>query len=585
MKIKCNNDDLVAGLPPEFLQFMKHLMELQYASRPNYSFLINMFEDLYKRMGGTDKKPFDWDLPQSSAVRQSRPLPSLLDYAFVSLLSGREMTKRWITPEKLAKLDPKIRLKMFEFLLRLHEGDLPQWLIEALLDKSVNILDLTRSKIPAERLFAIAQLVGDLEVLKLGPTSDEVLKEFVDHSPSLEQLEMVGSRNLTEKGLKVLGSVENLKSFVLKDSEKITDKGIEHVLKSCPKISHLGLQNCKKVKGTALKIFAGEKGTLRHKKPVPNRLTSVDLSGCAVNKSGIKKLAKIGPNLQALCLNELSLKGIDLGALVSLCPSLKKLELGSDGNESFEEAFAQVSQHCRELEYLKMSAKQLTEQIVGDVLTRCSRLKGVTIAQSIDNGFAATSLPRTLRMLSTLEKVEVKFGKPVYKHNAISDSALRMFLQSSAGLRTLALTECLVLSAQCFPDNYFYPNLRTLDLSFCPQIQDEIIQKITDNAPFITRLCINNLNLITQASLEAISQNCRLLREVEMKGCVCFPDSELKAFLKKLPLAFLMVTRYTKRETVGIEKEVHFSNAEDVFLHYPNSHRDFVFANQPHPLA
>ena len=127
----------------------------------------------------------------------------------------------------------------------------------------------------------------------------------------------------------------------------------------------------------------------------------------------------------------------------------------------------------------------------------------------------------------------MKFGKPIYKHTSISDSALRLFLQSSAGLRYLGLTEwfvifvdlfcfvlfrfvlfcfwtihysfpffffnSLVLSVQCFPDNYFYPNLRTLDLSFCPQIQDEIIQKITENAPFLTRLCINNLNLISQA--------------------------------------------------------------------------------------
>jgi hypothetical protein len=158
MKVKCNNDDLVAGLPPEFLQFMRHLMSLHYQSRPDYSFLINMFEDLYKRMGGTDKTPFDWDLPQSPVIRRSRPLPSLIDLAFVSLVSGRDMSVQWATAEQLAKIDPKIRLKMFEFLLRLHEGDLPQWLLESLLDKSWKVLDLTRSKIPADRLFAIAQV-------------------------------------------------------------------------------------------------------------------------------------------------------------------------------------------------------------------------------------------------------------------------------------------------------------------------------------------------------------------------------------------------------------------------------------------
>ena len=63
-----------------------------------------------------------------------------------------------------------------------------------------------------------------------------------------------------------------------------------------------------------------------------------------MSKSGIKKLAKLGPNLQSLSLNDLSLKAIELGGLISLCPSLKRLELGSDGNESFDEAFNQAGQ-------------------------------------------------------------------------------------------------------------------------------------------------------------------------------------------------------------------------------------------------
>ena len=77
-------------------------------------------------MGGTDKMPFDWEIPQPSAVRQSRPLPSLIDLAFVSLLTGKGMDQKWIMADKFAQLDSKIRLKMFEFLLRLNEGDLPQ---------------------------------------------------------------------------------------------------------------------------------------------------------------------------------------------------------------------------------------------------------------------------------------------------------------------------------------------------------------------------------------------------------------------------------------------------------------------------
>ena len=92
-------------------------------------------------------------------------------------------------------------------------------------------------------------------------------------------------------------------------------------------------------------------------------------------------------------------------------------------------------------------------------------------------------------------------------------------------------------------------------------------------------------------------------------GCVCFTDSDLKVFLKKLFKCFAKgsnyffslfllssfspsssfltppVTRYIRREMQGVEKEVHYSNAEDIFLNYPNVHRDYVYANLSHPVA
>ena len=85
MKVKCNNDDLVAGLPEEFLLFMRHLTSLQYQSRPDYAYLINMFENLYTKLGGADKTPFDWEMPLTHHVLRSRPMPSLLDFSFVKV--------------------------------------------------------------------------------------------------------------------------------------------------------------------------------------------------------------------------------------------------------------------------------------------------------------------------------------------------------------------------------------------------------------------------------------------------------------------------------------------------------------------
>ena len=51
--MKYSNEELVAGLPPEFLHFVNHLHSLHYHSCPDYNFLANMFGDLYARLGGT----------------------------------------------------------------------------------------------------------------------------------------------------------------------------------------------------------------------------------------------------------------------------------------------------------------------------------------------------------------------------------------------------------------------------------------------------------------------------------------------------------------------------------------------------
>mmetsp|Transcript_14316 Transcript_14316/g.19863 ORF Transcript_14316/g.19863 Transcript_14316/m.19863 type:complete len:729 (-) Transcript_14316:56-2242(-) len=584
MKVKCNNDDLVAGLPPEFLQFMKHLMSLHYHSRPDYTFLINMFEDLYKRIGGTDKTPFDWELPTPPGIRRSRPLPSLVDLSFVAVVAGVDLKE--VDPALIARIPSKTKKRIFEFLIRLKENTPDRALTERLLDKSVQSLDLTHARLTAEDMIDISE-VSSLRILKLGEISDDVLKELVERRHDLEELEMKGTRNLTEKGLKFIASnCGRLRCLSIRDSDKIPDKAVEGLLKTCENLSQLSLRNCKKVKGTALKPFTGEKGALRSKKPLPPRLVWIDFSGCPLGKSGLKKLQKIGSHLDTLLLNPLVgvSKGAELAALIKACVNLRRLEIGSEtGGEALEEAFSEVSQVCRDLEHLHIGGRQLTEQVVVDILTQCSRLKDVSISQEMDNGFAATTLPRTLRLCSSLDRVKVRFGRPLYKPTTISDTALKSFLHSSMNVTELSLIECLILGAPCFPESF--PNLRVLDLSDCIQLQDSVIQKISESAPFLRTLRLNRLNNITKVSLEAISQHCRLLEECELKGCVCFPDDELKFFMKKLPLMFLTVTRYTKRDTVGIEKEVHYSNADDVFQHYPNLHRDYVFMNLIHPLS
>jgi hypothetical protein len=182
---------------------MKHLMSLHYHSRPDYAYLINMFEDLYKRVGGSDKTPFDWELPIPPSIRRSRPLPTLSELAFVVVAAGVDLKE--VDPALISRIPPKTKKRIFEFLVRLREEAPPHGLLERFLDKSVQSLDLSHARLTTEDMVLISE-VSSLRILKLGVISDEVLKEVVERHHDLEEVEMIGTRNLTEKGLKLIAS-------------------------------------------------------------------------------------------------------------------------------------------------------------------------------------------------------------------------------------------------------------------------------------------------------------------------------------------------------------------------------------------
>eukprot|EP00727_Mastigamoeba_balamuthi_P007938 m51a1_g3765 putative protein serine threonine kinase (447) ;mRNA; r:124318-126303 len=69
---------LVENLSSEYEDFMNHLQTLDYYSRPNYAYLIGLFDSLARRLGATPDTPYDWEVPgdnsaSSASVRQQQP--------------------------------------------------------------------------------------------------------------------------------------------------------------------------------------------------------------------------------------------------------------------------------------------------------------------------------------------------------------------------------------------------------------------------------------------------------------------------------------------------------------------------------
>jgi hypothetical protein len=62
MKIKTSIEELCAGLPDEFVQYMNYCRNLKFEDRPDYNFLRKLFKDLFYRMGFEYDYVFDWML-------------------------------------------------------------------------------------------------------------------------------------------------------------------------------------------------------------------------------------------------------------------------------------------------------------------------------------------------------------------------------------------------------------------------------------------------------------------------------------------------------------------------------------------
>eukprot|EP01116_Phalansterium_solitarium_P006661 TRINITY_DN19002_c0_g1_i1.p1 TRINITY_DN19002_c0_g1~~TRINITY_DN19002_c0_g1_i1.p1 ORF type:complete len:591 (+),score=173.25 TRINITY_DN19002_c0_g1_i1:252-2024(+) len=74
-KIQFNNADLVADLPSEFLLFMQHLQSLQYADRPDYSYMKGLLVAAHKKVSPVEDPPLDWEVsPPPSPGRASVPV-------------------------------------------------------------------------------------------------------------------------------------------------------------------------------------------------------------------------------------------------------------------------------------------------------------------------------------------------------------------------------------------------------------------------------------------------------------------------------------------------------------------------------
>ncbi|KAF5284207.1 hypothetical protein FQR65_LT00207 [Abscondita terminalis] len=75
MKEKYDHRLLLKHLPSDLKQFLDHIQTLEYADKPDYQMLINLFERCMKRRGVKDSDPYDWEKAPSGDNAVVNPVP------------------------------------------------------------------------------------------------------------------------------------------------------------------------------------------------------------------------------------------------------------------------------------------------------------------------------------------------------------------------------------------------------------------------------------------------------------------------------------------------------------------------------
>lgn len=567
MKMKIDPSDLVADLPQEFTLFLRHLQSLKYADRPNYTYLSNLVLDLYHRLGGDDNTPYDWDrTPQRAQVKPSRPIPSLSDLCFLEVVLNLERYPPNQIPLKHKK-------RMLDFLIRINNGKWNRSLMSRLLDKNLQELDLVSCEFDPEDYHHLISTCTNLPSLSLGATTDAMIKELISYNPNIEQLSLYASKNLTNKGVKMIAeSCHKLQVLKLKCSERISDKSIEAVLRSCTALTELSLYGCKKFKGTAFKSFSGTSSRLSKKRTL--HLQKLNLSSCELSKKGFKQLTKICSDLQALHFSPLStsfkITGVDFLDLIRNCKNLLVLDL-SNYHFEMDTILIEVSRCCTQLHTLLLDGIGISNYGLQNVVQSCSRLE--TLRFRYGDDVTDASLHQIAKSCTGLKSLTLDFWNK-FNRISVSDQAIKNLLQSCTNLTELSLCNCLILTGACFPETGYFPFLQTLNLSDCIQLNDFAIRRVTESCPNLKRLELNNLNNLNAPSLDAIALCCPLLEDLYLISCACFRDDSMKSLLKVMPKLFMQVTRYTDSDLRGIVKEVHATTVGNIFARFPNTYRE-----------
>ncbi|TEB23338.1 RNI-like protein [Coprinellus micaceus] len=284
------------------------------------------------------------------------------------------------------------------------------------------------------------------------------------------------------------------------------------LLGACENLAHLDMRMCQNISAA----------TLQHTFSQFHRLKGIDLEGISsITDDVILSLARNNPHL----------RGVKLGKCSPghwVLSDAGVIALGDYCGDSLREVYLHLP-----------SLSLVTSVALRCLITRCPRLQTLDIAhgRSVDDGVVRLvwqSVGQTLRKLnlagcSELTDVMLPPPAPSVHDTHPRDPAARPLppipkapRHLAPSLREIDLTDCKRLTdyaIELICTNA--PKLRNLNLKGCRQLTDATLYSVAKLGSSLQQLNVAKLSEITDKGVDAISEACRKLANIDLSGAYC----------------------------------------------------------------
>ncbi len=237
-----------------------------------------------------------------------------------------------------------------------------------------------------------------------------------------------------------------------------------------------------------------------------------------VNDADLALIASQGSNLESISLLGSQFTPQGLAHFIQCCPCLRSLEFYQCGNFNFDDYMTVVSLYANQLEHLKISDCQMSDQSLFSLSLSAPPLRSFEYENNLCIGSITDyGLISFLSRMSQLESIKLTGCPKVTQASIISyiNHSIDPITRILKGhlLKHLNFSYCSVIDASLF--NYLAhhcPNLESLELGFATT------QCISD--------CFNK-----RAGLLNVAINCSNLRSLKLKDCTYLSSKDLRKIL------------------------------------------------------